>query len=159
MAERLTPFFQLLKTTDAKAKTPITPDIKKEVREINQPLERCCQLALLPDKQLDLINDANFEAAGYAVLVEDDPTQKDTHINTQNMCSYSVGVGFKDNTPAEIKIAIYVKEILAIYLASNEFGDIFPGATKPVITMTEQSSHQILPDKKDSSTLMECLHF
>ena len=27
LAERLTPFFQLLKTTDAKTKIPITPDI------------------------------------------------------------------------------------------------------------------------------------
>ena len=43
---RLTPFFQLLKTTDAKTKIPITPDIMKEFREINEALDRCCQLAL-----------------------------------------------------------------------------------------------------------------
>ena len=36
LAERLTPFFQLLKTTDAKTKIPITPDIMKEFREINE---------------------------------------------------------------------------------------------------------------------------
>ena len=35
LAERLTPFFQLLKTTDAKTKIPITFDIMKEFREIN----------------------------------------------------------------------------------------------------------------------------
>ena len=55
LAERLTPFFQLLKTTDAKTKIPITPDIMKEFREINEALDRCCQLALrqpLPGKQL-----------------------------------------------------------------------------------------------------------
>ena len=47
LAERLTPFFQLLRTTDAKTKIPITPDIMKEFREINEALDRCCQLALL----------------------------------------------------------------------------------------------------------------
>ena len=64
LAERLTPFFQLLKTTDAKTKIPITLDIMKEFREINEALDRCCQLALrqpLPDKQLDLMTDASFQ--------------------------------------------------------------------------------------------------
>ena len=78
LAERPTPFFQLLKTTDAKTKIPFTPDIMKEFREINKALDRCCQLALrqpLPDKQLVLMTDASFQAAGYAVLIEDDPNQ------------------------------------------------------------------------------------
>ena len=60
LAERLTPFFQLLKTTDTKTKIPITPDIMKEFREINEALDRCCQLALrqpLPGKQLVLMTD------------------------------------------------------------------------------------------------------
>ena len=33
LEERLTPFFQLLKTTDAKTKIPITPDIMKEFKD------------------------------------------------------------------------------------------------------------------------------
>ena len=60
LAERLTPFFQLLKTTDAKTKIPSTPDIMKMFREINEALDRCCQLALpqpLPGKQLVLMTD------------------------------------------------------------------------------------------------------
>ena len=75
LAERLTPFFQLLKTTDTRTKIPITPDIMKEFKEIIGALERCCQLALrqpLPGKQLVLMSDASFQAAGYAVLIEDD---------------------------------------------------------------------------------------
>ena len=79
LAERLTPFLQLLKTTDSKTKIPITPDIMKEFTEINEALDRCCQLALrqpLPGKQLVLMTDASFQAAGYAVLIEDDPNQK-----------------------------------------------------------------------------------
>ena len=81
LAERLIPFFQLLKTTDAKAKTPITPDIMKEFRETNDALDRFRPLALrqpLPGKQLVLMTDSSFQAAGYAVLIEDDPNQKYT---------------------------------------------------------------------------------
>ena len=81
MAERLTPFFQLLKTTNAETKIPITPDIMKDFKEINDALDRCCQLALrqpLPGKQLVLMTDASFQAAGYAVLIEDYPNQKYT---------------------------------------------------------------------------------
>ena len=92
LAERLTPFFQLLKATDTKAKIPITPDILKEFREINKALDRCCQLALrppLPGKQLVLMTDASFQAAGYAVLIEDDQKPK-VHFNTQNLRSYSL---------------------------------------------------------------------
>ena len=48
LEKRLTPFFQLLKTTDAKAKIPTIPDIMKEVREKNEALDRCCELALRP---------------------------------------------------------------------------------------------------------------
>ena len=78
LAERLTPFCQLLKTTDAKTKIQITPDIMKEFREINEALDRCCQLALrqpLPGKQLVLMTDASFQAAVYAVVIEDDQTK------------------------------------------------------------------------------------
>ena len=75
LAKRLTPFFQLLKTTDAKAEIPIIPDIIKEFWEIYEALDRCCQLALpqpLPGKQLVLMTDAGCQAAGYAVLIQDD---------------------------------------------------------------------------------------
>ena len=53
----------------------------KQFREINEALDRCCQLALrqpLPGKQLVLMTDASFQAAGDAVLIEDDPNQKYT---------------------------------------------------------------------------------
>ena len=53
----------------------------KEFREIKEALDRCCQLALrqsIPGKQLLFMTDASFPAAGYTVLVEDDPNQKYT---------------------------------------------------------------------------------
>ena len=130
LTERLTPFFQLLKTTDAKTKIPITPDIMKEFREINEALDRCCQLALrqpLPGKQLVLMTDASFQAAGYAVLIEDDPNQK----YTSTRKTYApIAYGSKTYSPSQIKMSIYAKE----------FGHIFWGATKPVIIMTDSKS-------------------
>ena len=53
----------------------------KEFREINEAIDGCCQQALrqpLPGKQFVLMTDASFQAAGYAVLIEDDSTQKYT---------------------------------------------------------------------------------
>ena len=140
LAERLTPFFQLLKTTDAKTKIPITPDIMKQFREINEALDRCCQLALrqpLPGKQLVLMTDASFQAAGYAVLIEDNPNQK----YTSTRKTYApIAYGSKTYSPSQIKMSIYAKEVLAIYMAFKEFGHIFCGATKPVIIMTDSKS-------------------
>ena len=101
LAERLTPFFQLLKTTDGIAKFPNTTDIKKEFREINEALDRCCQLALrqpLPGKKLVLMTDASFKAAGYAVLIEDDPNQKYT--STRKTCA-PIAYGSKTYSPSQ----------------------------------------------------------
>ena len=140
LAERLTPFFQLLKTTDAKTKIPITPDFMKEFREINEALDRCCQLALrqpLPSKQLVLKTDASLQAAGYAVLIEDDPNQK----YTPTRKPYApVAYGSKTYSPSQIKMSTYAKEFLAIYIAFKEFGHVLCCATKPVIIMTDSKS-------------------
>ena len=140
LAERLTPFFQLLKTTETKTKFPITPDIMKEFREINEALDRCWQLALrqpLTGKQLVLMTDASFQAAGYAVLIEDDPNQKYTSARK----TYApIAYGSKTYSPSQIKMSIYAKEFLANYMAFKEFGHIFWGATKPVIIMTDRKS-------------------
>ena len=130
LAERLTPFLQILKTTVAKKNIQITPDIMKEFKEINEALDRCCQLALrqpLPGKQLVLMTDASFQAAGYAVLIEDDPKQKYTSTSK----TYApIVYGSKTYSPSQIKMSIYAKEFLAIYMAFKEFGHIFWGATK-----------------------------
>ena len=134
LAERLTPFFQLLKTTDAKTKLPIAPDIMEEFREINEALDQCCQLALrqpLPCRQLVLMTNARFQAAGYAVLIEDDPNQK----YTTTRKTYA-----PQKHTHHIKMSIYAKEFLAVYMAFKEFGHVFWGATKPVIIMIDSKS-------------------
>ena len=112
----------------------------KEFREINEALDRCCQLALrqpLPDKQLVLKTDASFQGAGYAVLIEDDPNQKYTSTRKTHA---PIAYGSNTYTPFRIKMSIYAKEFLAIYMALKEFGHIFWGATKPVIIMTDSKS-------------------
>ena len=62
-------------------KVLVTPDLLENFTEINKALDRCCELALklpLPNKQIALMTDASFSAAGYAVLIEDDPLEKYT---------------------------------------------------------------------------------
>ena len=83
------------------------------------------------------MTDASFQAAGYAVLIEDDPKQKYTSTRkTYALIAY----GSKTISPSQIKMPIYAKEFLAIYVAFKEFGHVFWVATKPVITMTDSKS-------------------
>ena len=83
------------------------------------------------------MTDASFQAAGYAVLKEDDPNQK----YTSTRKTYApIAYGSKTYSPSQIKMPIYAKEFLAIYMAFKEFGHIFWGTTKPVIIMTDSKS-------------------
>ena len=83
------------------------------------------------------MTDASFQAAGYAVLIEDDPKQK----YTSTRKTYApVAYGSKTYSSSQIKMSIYAKEFLAIYMAFKEFGHIFWGASKPVIIMTDSKS-------------------
>ena len=83
------------------------------------------------------MTDASFQAAGYAVLIEDDPNQKYTSTRkTYAPIAYSS----KRYSPSQIKMTIYAKEFSAIYMAFKEFGHIFWGAIKPLIIMTESKS-------------------
>ena len=140
LAERLALFFQLLKTTDAMTKISITPDIIKESWEIDQALDRCCQLAVrqpLPGRHLVLMTDASFQTGEYAVLIEDDSNQKYTSTRgTYALIAYSS----KTYTPSQIKMYIYEKQFLAICVAFKEFGHIIWGANKPMIIMTDSKS-------------------
>ena len=83
------------------------------------------------------MTDASFQAAGYAVLIEDDPNQKYT--STRKTYA-TIAYGSKTYSPSQIKMSIYAKEFLAIYMAFKEFGHIFWVATKPVIIMTDSKS-------------------
>ena len=131
--------FSTTPNNGSKSRIVITSDILKDFRELNETLDRCCLLALrqpLPDKQLVLMTGASFKTAGYAVLIEDNPNQK----NTSTRKTYAPIACSKTYTPSQIKLSIVAKAFLAIYLAFKDFGHIFWGTTKPVIIMTENKS-------------------
>ena len=112
----------------------------QQFNEINRDLDRCSQLALrqpLPNRQLFLMTDASFTAAGYAILTEDDPNQKFTSVKK----SYApIAYGSKIFIPSQLKMSIYAKEFVAIYYAFKKFGRIFWGTPKPVIMLTDNKS-------------------
>ena len=131
LSEKLAPFFQLLKKDE---KVLVTTELIQQFNEINRDLDKCSQLALkqpLPNKQLVLMTDASFTAAGYAILTEDDPNQKYSSVNK----SYApIAYGSKTFTPSQLKMSIYAKEFLAIYYAFKEFGHIFWGALNRLLS-------------------------
>ena len=137
LSEKLVPFFQLLKKDE---KVLVTSELIEQFNEINRDLDRCSQLALrqpLPNRQLVLMTDASFTAAGYAILTEDDPSLKFTSVKK----SYApIAYGSKTFIPSQLKMSIYAKEFLAIYYAFKEFGHIFWWTPKPAIILTDNKS-------------------
>ena len=62
------------------------------------------------------MTDASFTAAGYAVLIEDDPLEK----YTSTRKAYApVAYGSKTFSPTQLKMSIYAKEFLAFSLLLN----------------------------------------
>ena len=64
----------------------VSKKLVQQFEEINRALDKCCDLALqqpLPNKQIALMTEASFAAAGYAVLIEDDPNQKFPHFGNR----------------------------------------------------------------------------
>ena len=137
LSEKLVPFFQLLKKDE---KVLVTSELIEQFNEINRDLDRCSQLAVrqpLPNRQLVLMTDASFTAAGYAILTEDDPNQKFTSVKK----SYApIAYDSKTFIPSQLKMSIYAKEFLAIYYAFKEFGHTVWGTPKPVIILTDNKS-------------------
>ena len=135
LSERLAPFYKMLKNDE---KVLVSKELVQQFEEINRALDKCCDLALqqpIRNKQTALMTDASFGAAGYAVLIEDDPNQK---FSSHRKSYAPVAYGSKTFTPAQVKMSIYAKKFLAIYFAFKEFGHIFWGAPKPVIILTDK---------------------
>ena len=137
VSEKLAPFFQLLKKDE---KVLVPTELVQQFNEITRDLDKCSQLALkqpLPNKQLVLMTDASFTAAGYAILTEDDPNQKYSSVRK----SYApIAYGSNTFTPSQLKMSKYAKEILAIYYAFKEQGHIFWGAPKPITILADNKS-------------------
>ena len=111
MAEKLNPFYKLLKTD---VPINITSELKETFDLVNKALSDACELALkqpIPGKQLVLMTDASFRSAAYALRIEDKPDQK---IQSKRKTYAFVEFGWKIFSPAQLKISIYSKEFLAI---------------------------------------------
>ena len=137
MAEKLHPFYKLLKT---EVPINITSELKETFDSVNAALSNACELALkqpIPGKQLVLMTDASFRSAGYALMIEDNPDQK---IQSKRKTYAPVAFGSKISFPAQLKMSIYSKEFLAIYMAFLEFAHILWEATKPTIVLTDNKS-------------------
>ena len=137
MAEKLHPFYKLLKT---EVPINITSELTETFDSVNKALSDACELALkqpIPGKQLVLMTDANFRSAGYALMIEDNPNQK---IQSKRKTYAPVAFGSKMFSPAQLKMSIYSKEFLAIYMAFLEFAHILWEATKPTIILTDNKS-------------------
>ena len=137
MAEKLHPFYKLLKT---EVPINITSEVKETFDSVNAALSNACELALkqpIPGKQIVLMTDASFRSAGYALMIEDNPNQK---IQSKRKTYAPVAFGSKIFSPAQLKMSINSKEFLALYMAFLEFAHILWEATKPTIVLTDNKS-------------------
>ena len=138
-AEKLNPFYKLRKT-ETEVPINITSELKQTFNSVNNALSDACELALkqlIPGKQLVLMTDTSFRGAGYALMIEDNTDQK---IQSKRKTYAPVAFGSKMISPAQLKVSIYTKEILAIYMVFLEFAHILWEATKPTIVLTDNKS-------------------
>ena len=137
MAEKLNPFSKLLK---AVVPINITSELKETFDSVNKAVSDACQLALkqpIPGKQLILMTDAGFGSAGYALMIKDNPDQK---IQSKRKTHAPVSCGSKAFSPAQLKMSIYSKDFLAIYMAFLEFANILWETSEPTIVLTDNKS-------------------
>ena len=137
MADKFISFYKLLIT---EVPINITSKLKELFDSVNKPLSDACQLALkqtIWEKQLVLMTDASFRSTGYALMIEDDRDQK---IQSKRKTYAHVAFGSKIFSPAQLKMSIYSKQFLAIYMAFLEFAHILWEATKSKIVLTDNKS-------------------
>ena len=137
LSERLSPFFKLLKET---SKFYVPTNLVEAFTNLNKLLENSCQFSLkqpLKNKQLIVMSDASFTAAGYAIMIEDDPDQK---LQSKRKTYAPIAFGSKTFNPTQTKMSIYAKEFLSIYFAFVECGHLMWGSTFPVIVFTDNRS-------------------
>ena len=157
MAEKLNPFNKLLK---AEVPINITSELKETFDSVNKALSDACQLALkqpIPGIQLVLMIDASFKSAGYALMIEDEPEQK---IQSKRKTYAPVAFGSKVFSPAQLKISIYSKQFLAIYMAFLQFAHILWEASKPTFVLRDiKSVNRFFQPKAIPPSLWNACHY
>ena len=118
----------------------ITSQLKETFDSVNKALSDACQLALkqpTPGKQLVVMTDSSFRSAGYALIIEAIPIRKYSQSGKRTP-PWHLPQNF--SPPAQLKMSLYSKEFLAIYMAFLEFAHILWEATKPTIVLTDNKS-------------------
>ena len=118
----------------------ITEELLDHYKAINAALAQACGLALkqpITGRQYVLMTDASFRASGYALMIEENNDKK---INSKKKRFAPVALGSKVFSPAQLKMSIYCKEFLAIYIAFVEYSHILWEATLPTFVMTDNRS-------------------
>ena len=110
----------------SKAEVPIniTSELRETFESVKEALNDACQLALkqpVSGKQLVVMTDGSSRSAGSGLIIEDNQDQK---IQSKRETFAPVAFGSKIFSPAQLKISIYSKEILALYLEFLEFAHI-----------------------------------
>ena len=139
LSERLAPFYKMLKSDE---KVLLSKELIQQFEEIDKALDKCCDLALqqpIPNKQIALMTDASFGAAWYAVLIEDDPSQKFTSLR-KTYAPVAYGSKIKNLHPSTDQDVILRQRIPCNLFAFKEFGHIFWGAPKPVFILTDNKA-------------------
>ena len=120
-SEWLSPFFKLPKEI---FKFFVPTNLVDDFTNLNKIPKNFCQLALKPPlqkKHLIVMSDASFTAAGYAIMIEDDPNQK---LQSKRKTYAPIAFGSKTFNPTQTKMSIFAKKFLSIYFAFFEFGHL-----------------------------------
>ena len=121
MTEKLNSLYRLLKS---EAPINITSELKERFDTVNKPLSNACRLALkqpIPGKHFVLMNTACFGSSGYALMVENNWDRKK---QSKRKTYALVKFGSRKFSPAQLKLSIYWKNVLAIHIAFLEFAHI-----------------------------------
>ena len=153
MAEKINPFYKLLKT---EVPINITSELKETFDSVNKALSDACELASkqpISGKQLVLMTDASFKSAGYALMIEDNPNRK---IESKKKTYAPVAFGSKN---------FFARATEDVDLLKRIFGNLhgIPRVwTHPVgnnktnnCLDRQQICHSILPDQSYSTIFVE----
>ena len=135
LAEKLLPFYQLLRTTN---EFQLTDKHHDNFAQLKQDLTNACQMTLrlpIAEKQYIIMADASFYAAGYVLLIDDYTCDTNTKINKKQYAP--VSFGSKIFQPSQLKLSIYAKEFLAVHFALQSFAHIVWGIKNPVLILTD----------------------
>ena len=154
MAEKLNPFYKLLRT---EVPRNITSELKETFNSVNKALSYAWELALkqpISGKQLVLTTDASFRSVRYALFIEDNPDQ---NIPSKQKTYAPVAFGSKFVSPAQLKTSIFtsffgnlhgVSWLCTLSLGSNKANNC---------PHKQQISYTFFPNEGNSASTLECM--